>query len=76
MKAIILKRSLVKKMYTKVNCSPDIIRAMKLRRMGWAGHVAHMGEMRNAYKMLVGKPERKRRKEDLGVGWRIILKSI
>jgi hypothetical protein len=32
---------------------------------GWrnlydAGHVARMGEMRNAYKMLVGKPERKR----------------
>jgi hypothetical protein len=24
------------------------------------GHVAHMGEMRNAYKILVIKPERKR----------------
>jgi len=28
--------------------------------MGWTGHVARMGEMRNAYKMLVGKPEGKR----------------
>jgi hypothetical protein len=30
--------------------SSNIIRLIKLRRMGWAGHVAHMGEMRNAYK--------------------------
>jgi len=25
-------------------CSPDIARVIKSRRMGWAGHVAHMGE--------------------------------
>jgi hypothetical protein len=25
--------------------------------MRWAGHVAHMGEERNVYKVLVGKPE-------------------
>jgi hypothetical protein len=30
------------------------------RRMRWAGHVARMGEMRNAYRILVGKPEGKR----------------
>jgi hypothetical protein len=29
----------------------------KSRGMRWAGHVAHMGEMRNAYKILVVKPE-------------------
>jgi hypothetical protein len=29
--------------------SPNIIRAIKLRRMRWVGHVAYMGEMRNAY---------------------------
>jgi hypothetical protein len=28
--------------------------------MKWAGHVARMGEDRNAYRSLVGKPERKR----------------
>jgi hypothetical protein len=28
--------------------------------MGWAGHVAPMGEKRNAYRILVGKPEGKR----------------
>jgi hypothetical protein len=40
--------------------SPSIIRIMKSRRMGWAGHVARMGENRNAYRLLVGKPEGKR----------------
>jgi hypothetical protein len=28
--------------------------------MKWAGHVAEMGERRNAYRRLVGKPEGKR----------------
>jgi hypothetical protein len=37
--------------------SPNMIRMMKSRRMRWAGHVARMGEMRNAYTILVGNPE-------------------
>jgi hypothetical protein len=37
--------------------SPSIIRIIKSRRMRWAWHVARMGEMRNAYRILVGKPE-------------------
>jgi hypothetical protein len=40
--------------------SPNVIRVIKLRR--WDGrvrHVACMGEMRNASKILVGKPEGK-----------------
>jgi hypothetical protein len=40
--------------------SPSIIRMMKSRRMRWAGHVARMGEKRNAYRLWVGKPEGKR----------------
>ncbi|KAJ4426359.1 hypothetical protein ANN_27173 [Periplaneta americana] len=40
--------------------SPDIIRNIKSRRLRWAGHVARMGESRNAYRVLVGRPERKR----------------
>jgi hypothetical protein len=40
--------------------SPDIIRQVKSRRMRWAGHVAHIGEERKVYKVLVGKPEGKR----------------
>jgi hypothetical protein len=31
------------------------------RRINWAGNIVRMGEMRNAFKVLVGKPERKRR---------------
>jgi hypothetical protein len=33
---------------------------IKSRRMSWAGHVARMGEKRNAYRTLVGMPEGKR----------------
>jgi hypothetical protein len=40
--------------------SSSIIRIIKSRRMRWAGHVAGMGENRNVYKLLVGKPEGKR----------------
>jgi hypothetical protein len=40
--------------------SPSIIRMIKSRGMRWAGHVARMGEKRNAYRLLVGKPEGKR----------------
>jgi hypothetical protein len=31
-----------------------------IRRMGWAGHVAHMGEGRGVCRVLMGKPEGKR----------------
>jgi hypothetical protein len=41
-------------------CSPSIIRIIKSRRMGWAEHLTRIGEKRNAYRILVGKPERKR----------------
>jgi hypothetical protein len=39
--------------------SPDIIRQIKLRRMRWVGHVACIGDGRNVYRVLVGKPEGK-----------------
>jgi hypothetical protein len=35
---------------------PNIIRMIKSRRIKWAEHVARMGEMINAYKILVEKP--------------------
>jgi hypothetical protein len=40
--------------------SPSIItrRIIKSRRMRMVGHVARMGEKRNAYRLLVGKQER------------------
>jgi hypothetical protein len=40
----------------------QIFRVSNSRRMKWEGHVAHMKEMRNAYKILVGRPRH---------GWRI-----
>jgi hypothetical protein len=39
---------------------PSIIRIIKSSGMSWAGHVARMGEKRNVYKLLVGKPKGKR----------------
>jgi hypothetical protein len=40
--------------------SPNIIRVADSKRMRWAGRVAHMGEIKNAYCILVGKSDRKR----------------
>jgi hypothetical protein len=40
--------------------SPSIIRIIKSWRLKWAGHVARMGEKKNVYMLLVGKPEGKR----------------
>jgi hypothetical protein len=40
--------------------SQNIIRQIKSRRMKWAGHVARMGEEKNVYRVLMGKPEGKR----------------
>jgi hypothetical protein len=37
--------------------SPSIIKTINTRSMRWARHVARMGEKRNAYRLLVGKPE-------------------
>jgi hypothetical protein len=39
--------------------SPSIIRVIKSRRMGSAGHVARMGDKNNAYRILIGIPEGK-----------------
>jgi hypothetical protein len=41
-------------------CSPNIVRVIKSRRVGWAGHVARMGNRRGLYNVLVWKPEGKR----------------
>jgi hypothetical protein len=33
---------------------------VKSRRIRWTRHVTHVQEMRNAHKILAGRPERKR----------------
>jgi hypothetical protein len=40
--------------------SPDTIRMSKSRRLKWAGHIACIGERRGAYRVLMGKPDRRR----------------
>ena len=42
-------------MYSSLN----FVWVIKSRRMGWAGHVARMGERRGLYRVLVGKPDGK-----------------
>jgi hypothetical protein len=39
---------------------PNIVWVVKLRRMRWAGNVAHMAVGRGVYGVLVGRPEGKR----------------
>ena len=53
-------RKLRKEVLNDLYCSPNIFQVIKSRRMRWAGHAAHMGQRRDIYRVLVGKPERKR----------------
>jgi hypothetical protein len=43
------------------------IRVIKSRRMRWVEHMALMLEMRNAYKILFGKPEVRRWEDKNGM---------
>jgi hypothetical protein len=87
------KRDRVKGRLTKLHneelrdlySSPSIIKMIKSRRMRWVGHVARMGENKNACSLLMGKLEGKRPlgrsrrrwmdniKVDLGrMGWSVV----
>jgi hypothetical protein len=57
--------SLIRLSYVDIKELQDLysspsIRIIKSRRMRWAGYVARIVEKRNAYRLLVGKPEGKR----------------
>lgn len=56
--------------------SPFIIRIIKSRRIGYAWHVALMGEKLNAYRILVGRPEGKRLIRRSGRMWEDNVKWI
>jgi hypothetical protein len=56
--------------------SPSIVRMIKSRRMRWVGHVKRMGEKRNAYRILVGKPKERDHGKDQDVSEWTILKWI
>jgi hypothetical protein len=53
-----------RKLHNEERCdlysSPSIIRIIDSRMMRWMGHLARMKEKRNAYRLLVRKPEGKR----------------
>jgi hypothetical protein len=53
-------RKLYNEEHHNLYCLPNINRRIKLRRMKWTEHVARMRKNRNAYRILVGKPEGKR----------------
>jgi hypothetical protein len=45
-------------MRSLMTCTPhQIIQVIKLRQVIWAGHIAHIGERRAAYRILVRRPE-------------------
>jgi hypothetical protein len=46
--------------FHKLYASPSIITVMMVRRIRLAGHVSCIGKMRNAHKILIRKPDRKR----------------
>jgi hypothetical protein len=54
-----------------INCQVDHVTGMR-----WAGHVAHMRDMRNAYDILVVISEGKNHSEDIDLDGRIILECI
>ena len=47
--------------------SPNVVRVIKSRKMGWAGHVARMEERRGVYWVLVGNLRERDHLEDPGV---------
>jgi len=52
-------RQLLNKKLNDLYSSPSIVRVIK-SKMRWTGYVAHMGERRGVYTILVGKPEGKK----------------
>jgi hypothetical protein len=55
--------------FHNLHASPNIIQVIISRWVRRAGHVARMGEMRNAYKILVRNPKRKRLLERTSCRW-------
>ena len=49
-----------RKLLTGLYFSPNNVQVINLRKMRWAGHVAHTGEISDVYSVLVGKPDRKK----------------
>jgi hypothetical protein len=50
-------RKLHSEEFNNLYCLPNIVRAIKYRRLRWAGHMARMEEGRTAFKILTGTPK-------------------
>jgi hypothetical protein len=61
--------------FNDLYCSPNINQAIKLIRMKWAGHVAHM-ENRGVYRVLCRKLKERDHLENIGIDGKIILRWI
>ena len=59
-----------------LHSSSNIIWVITSKRMRWAGHIAYMGERKDAYKVLVGNMRERDYLYDPGVDGRIILRWI
>jgi hypothetical protein len=57
-------------------CSPNIVRAIKLRRMRGTGHVAWIGKGKGLYRVFVGNLRERNHWGDPGIDGRIILRRI
>ena len=66
-----LRNAELNDLYSSSNNIREILSIMR-----WAGHVAHIGDMRSAYRILVGRRDRNNHLEETGVVERIILRWI
>jgi hypothetical protein len=57
-------------------CSRSIVRVIKSRRMGWAEHVARIGERKGVYWVLVRKPVGKNHLGEPGIDGKVIIRWI
>jgi hypothetical protein len=60
-------------------CTPNVIRVIKAKRMGWAWNVACIGKEINIYKVLAGGPGVKKeigRPRPMGDSWRAICELV
>jgi hypothetical protein len=69
-----VKQTRKSSMIYNLHASQNIVRLIKPRRMGWAGHIAHKGEMRNAHKFWLENLEERDHLEDPGIDGKIMLK--
>jgi hypothetical protein len=57
-----IQQNCITDLLDKNKIHPTIIRMTKSRRMRWVGHEVRIGKKRNAYSILVGKPDETTRK--------------